>query len=298
MKRYAFFFLLMASMIAIVAVPTAAQESPFSSFCSGTGFLQNPLPTNNPCTGAEGVWYVEFVDGRLSPYRDYSSVTANTDAVRRVWFVVGELDTATEMSVPESGAPRAWTELVCRGDSALVYQGTDEMGDGVTVSLENEWGCSQNSPLFLVEPWGAYTNADSGCFVYATDVATTTAVENTWAKAREFADENSLHNGSFWVVPATMQAHPMVVACEDVTSADTMGLNPHEDQVSPERAAWVINRATELAAEAGYPTLEAYCVTRPGEKLTRLLCPDVFVEAPQTAPPALITPVPTTVPAG
>lgn len=175
----------------------------------------------------------------------------------------------------ENEEPRAWTSAVCNGEAAIVYQSRNETGDGVTVSPYDQDECAQDENLswFVVEPWsggnsplGEQINPDAGCLA------------TSWSMVGIMARTTSWENGSAWrVMRATYENHPMVVTCDQVRSSDTLGLNPQEDQISPERSAWVQNRAMQLAGG----DLSNYCSQYSTDKLARLVCEDVQPAAPQ-----------------
>ncbi len=253
---------LLIGLAVAVALPVAAQEGPYADFCAGDMALAaDSLPAEAPCD-ADGVYATMRPNNVLKLYVGYDTVLGFED-LEEVWFIPGEVGeiTAQPLSGPEAGAPEAWTEAVCRGDAALVYQSPDETGDGVTVSLLDNWGCSEESALLLIEPWGSFSNADAACWV------------PNWEAAGEFAERLDLWNGSVWVVSDDLVDHPMVVDCADVTDGDSMGLNPNENQISPERTDWMQNHSVELL-NANNMTLEAdYCPTFGSEPLARLICP-------------------------
>lgn len=182
-----------------------------------------------------------------------------------IMVIVG-LATFGSMSVAAQESPNAWTENVCAGGAAIVYQGPDEQGDGVTISTntdqpdENRDGCDQSTALawLVVEPWGnGQFNADAACVV------------GTWQEVGVFANRMSWLNGSAWRVErAHMDNHPMVVSCSSVYNPDDMGLNPNERQIEPERQQWVMDRAQELAEG----NLSSYCSEYGSEPLARLVC--------------------------
>lgn len=164
--------------------------------------------------------------------------------------------------------PNAWTENVCAGGAAIVYQSPDETGDGVTISTntdqpdENRDGCDQSTALswLVVEPWGnGQMNADAACLA------------GTWQEVGVFANRMQWLNGSAWRVERTrFESHPMVVMCSSVNNRDQLGLNPNENQISPERMDWVQNRAVQLAGG----NLSSYCGSFGTEPLARLVCND------------------------
>jgi len=151
---------------------------------------------------------------------------------------------------PEPGKPDVWTERVCSGDAAVVWQSEDEQGDGVTLSVLNEEGCETNPDLgwFVIEPWaGAKLNPDRACLAYS------------WDEVQEFVEVSGLDNGSAWrVESADLEGHALVLPCLTADSEDfQLGLNPYESQLETRKLRGTLRLLDELLGEAGL-TREEY----------------------------------------
>jgi hypothetical protein len=132
--------------------------------------------------------------------------------------------------------PRVFTQAVCEGNAALVYQSADEKGDGVTLSTVDEWEC-ENVPeaLLVVEPWSREDlNPDRAC------------IARDWAEVRDFTSQTGWENGSVWLVGQDILAMPMIVRCADVQSDDDLGINPWESQLDALTLPETIARLEEL----------------------------------------------------
>lgn len=148
---------------------------------------------------------------------------------------------------PIPGAPGVFTERVCAGMDALIFQTPEESGAGVTVSSRDDWNCMENATMLIIGPWGTSpANAHSACR----------------AEGRQEVDDMNTRvgwgNGSAWVLNEGNVAldHPMVTRCETVNSLDDLGLNPHQSYVVPGDLPWTITRATELRELAGLSNQE------------------------------------------
>jgi hypothetical protein len=207
-----------------------------------------------------------------------------------VWLLIFASGIA---SAQEVGPPNAITDLVCKGERAIVFQSVTETGDGVTLSLYQIVGgqvvptsdpCGNESNLWaFVEPWGKEDqNADS-MFV------------GTWSELAEVAGANDWPNGSGWLQLQKL-SHPLVVSAADVMGRSTLGLNPNEDQFQTARRGWVIQRALELLGRAGVSPSK-YCSDFQ-EKLADYLCyQSEFVAAtPVVGASSRNAPIPTSTP--
>ncbi len=170
---------------------------------------------------------------------------------------------------PAPGTPGVFTERVCTGQDALVYQGTNESGAGVTTSTKDNWQCLENATVLVIGPWGGSTNpanAHSACQA------------NGRAEVDAMADRTGWVNGSVWKLDEGNVAlgHPLVVQCESVNGLATAGLNPHQSYITPEHLAWAFQRAEQLLTSE---QRTSYCVTYAEQALSRnVLCATWFQE--------------------
>lgn len=243
-------------MLAVLVTPAAvlAQAGPFGQFCSGELALPGALttkPAENPCSEQGAFVYVD--GGSIVMFSGYEEFLGHSGQPSGNYYFIPGMVTTADPQDPPSGDPSVWTEAVCEGAAAAVYQGEEEKGDGVTLSPLNPLGCETDSTWFVVEPWGEVENPDTGCLAYS------------WDEVGEFAERMNWLNGSAWkryvdVDEEFLTEHPLVVDCSDVISPDSLGLNPYEDQVRPSRLPWVYARADELLNEAGL-TWEEFCTS-------------------------------------
>lgn len=195
-----------------------------------------------------------------------------------VAMIFGEV---SPVAAQEGNPPDAWTDPVCNGEAAIVFQSRQETGDGVTVSPYDTEECEIDSNLgwYVVESWKpGEMNPDAGCLA------------ETWSSVGVMARETGWENGSAWRVNvAKFAKHPMVVSCSEVSGPDDLGLNPNENQVQLSRQEWVVSRALELLQDAGM-TPAQYCSDF-DEPLAGYLC------ALPAFANAVATPVPSATPA-
>lgn len=272
-KLVNWFLILVVTLAAAVFVApesASAQEDPFTQFCLGQISIPGDTPAKpaiDPCGGVDGAFV--YVDDSIVMFADYDAFLTHSGTAEGQYMFVAGLMTTADPNDPPSGDPSVWTENVCKGASAFVYQSREEAGDGVTLSIEDPYGCSEPMTTFVVEPWGSVENPDTGCLAA------------NYEEAREFALRLGWLNGSGWLRYEDVQDeflydHPWIVQCNDVTGQEDLGLNVYEDQIRPNRIPWMRARAAELLAAADL-TWETFCTDQqywdnPDFKLVPFLC--------------------------
>ncbi len=286
----------------LIAPNVAHAQADTQAFCANTApLLLTELPASNPCGTGQFIALQWWDDNRAGEdfdrqvFTDYGQMyelaktflAANGDG--SVWFEPGEstaaVPAASEVTtrtltangaklgknakVSEQNDPPAWTEGVCNGDSAAVFQSVKRTGDGVTIGVDDPVGCETDGYWFVVEPWGAgQMNPDSGCLakLWSSDD------ESELSTVRSVAHRNQWLNGSVWRVDKKYAENPLVVDCAKVTGPETLGLNRYENQVKLARLPWVRERAQQLL-QAANMTLAKYCETFGSEPLgSQILC--------------------------
>jgi hypothetical protein len=275
-----------------------AQTADYTKLCSNTGNTTLPLPETNPCPGLTGVWVaVEFWNDstngttygkkNFSSYEELLAESKEFDG-GSAWFEPGigatavtEPVTASEVTTKattlkgavlkkeavvkaESTEPTAWTESVCAGEAAIVFQSVDKKGDGVTVKTDDESACATNQSWFVVEPWGSGTmNPDRGCFA------------DDWSNVDALAKRTGWTNGSAWAVGKDYITNPVVVNCDTVNSSEGLGLNRFENQVFIGGLKKLVERAVQLITQADM-SLPEYCTKFGSEPLgAQILCTEL-----------------------
>jgi len=194
------------------------------------------------------------------------------------------LGTSSVVNAQEEGQPNVWNSQSCGGESALVFQERSETGDGVTVAVTDPWGCPEpltdTQVLRMIEPWDGNGDRAAGFDQYNADAA---CYVNTYSEAGTFANRTGLGNLSLWVSDrASTESTPLWVHCSQVTSSQTLGVNPTENQVDPNRRQWVMNRAEQLLSAAG-SSLQSYCASST-DRLAPWLCDGVSSAQPAADP--------------
>lgn len=297
----------LVGLMTIVTSSVAQAQADYTKVCEGTKQLDWPFPSTDPCDGVVGIWvgvqlWSDSSDGlnygvngekQFGGDTRYENMLNDAKAYTggSAWFRPGDSEVAmpaTDVStttvksmvgrvnlalakVAEETEPPAWTEGVCSGSSAIVYQSVKRTGDGVTVSVDDPVGCQKDGYWYVVEPWGPDNmNPDAGCLakLWSSDV------ESELSTVRSLAKRNNWPNGSAWMVDASYAENPLVVDCATVSGPNDLGLNRYEDQVKLARLPWVVARAEELLKIAKM-TWDDYC-TRFGEEPLgeQVLCSD------------------------
>ncbi len=214
----------------------------------------------------------------------------NTKSIFRILFVVifataaffAVINPVSAQAPDPEAEPNAWTASVCSGEAAIVVQGRDEAGDGVTVAFNDPSGCDETVASlgwFVVEPWdeSVNMNPDAGCLAAS------------WEEVGVFSQATGWQNGSAWRVRESDFDHPLVVACSEVSSSDELGLNPNERQVELARQDWVVARAIELLGSHDM-TPAQYC-EQYDEPLADYLCGlSAFTSAENVAEEEVVAP--------